>query len=238
MVSAPYGRRVLRRRAPKVPRVSPDDGAPVADLRRVADANERFLGAIEALTDAAVHQSIGLEGWTRGHVLTHLARNADSHCRRAAAAVRSEVVEQYAGGFEGRAGEIEAGAGRRAEVLVAEFRTSSVALAGVWRDLPPDAWSMNTRDVGGRERPLRALPSRRWQELEVHLVDLEVGVTYMQWPDDFVDVFLPKLRATVTDRLPEGARPKALTFGDPREELAWLYGRFPRPDLPDLAPWG
>jgi maleylpyruvate isomerase len=104
--------------------------------------------------------------------------------------------------------------------------------------LPLPAWSQTTRDVGGRERPLRALPSRRWQELEVHLVDLEVGVTYAQWSDDFVAVFLPRLRATVTDRLPEGARLEALNFGDPREELAWLYGRLPRPDLPDLAPWG
>ena len=196
------------------------------------------MRAIQPLTDAAVRQSIGLEGWTRGHVLTHLARNADSHCRRAAAAVRGEVIEQYAGGFEGRAAEIEAGAGRSAEVLITEFRTSSDALAAAWRGLPLPAWSQTTRDVGGRERPLRALPSRRWQELEVHLVDLEVGVTYAQWSDDFVAVFLPRLRATVTDRLPEGARLKALNFGDPREELAWLYGRLPRPDLPDLAPWG
>jgi maleylpyruvate isomerase len=221
-----------------VPGVSPDDGAPEADLRRVADASERFLRAIQPLSDAAMRQPIALDGWTRGHVLTHLARNADSHCRQAAAAVRGEVVKQYAGGFEGRAAEIEAGAERGAKVLVTEFRTSSAALAAAWRDVPADAWSMNTRDVGGRERPLRALPSRRWQELEVHLVDLEVGVTYEQWSDDFVDVFLPKLRATVTDRLPEGARLKAHAFGDPREELAWLYGRLPRADLPDLAPWG
>jgi maleylpyruvate isomerase len=221
-----------------VPGVSPDDDAPEADLRRVADANERFLRAIGPLSDGGVRQPIALEGWTRGHVLTHLARNADSHCRRAAAAVRGEVVEQYAGGFEGRAAEIEAGAGRSAEVLITEFGTSSSALAAAWGDLPPEAWSMTTRDVGGRERPLRALPARRWQELEVHLVDLEVGVSYGEWSDDFVEVFLPKLRATITDRLPTGAALPLPAVADQREELAWLYGRLHRPDLPELSPWG
>ena len=216
----------------------PDDGAPAADLRRVAGANERFHRAIEPLTDAAVRQPIALGGWTRGHVLTHLARNADSHCRRAAAAARGEIVEQYAGGFEGRAAEIEAGAGRSAETLIAEFATSSAALDTAWSDLPPEAWSMTTRDVGGRERPLWALPSRRWQELEVHLVDLEVGATYEQWSDDFVEEFLPKLRATVTDRLPKATERPLPALSDQREELAWLYGRIHRPDLPDLAPWG
>jgi maleylpyruvate isomerase len=107
----------------------------------------------------------------------------------------------------------------------------------VWSDLPPGAWSNVTRDVGGRERPLSALPARRWQELEVHLVDLDVGVSYADWSDDFVEVFLPKLRSTVGERLPTGAALAPSAFDDPREELAWLYGRVRRPDLPALVPW-
>ncbi|MET0910545.1 MAG: maleylpyruvate isomerase N-terminal domain-containing protein, partial [Ilumatobacteraceae bacterium] len=39
-----------------------------------------------------------LPGWTRGHVLTHIARNADSFVRLLEAAGRGEVVTQYAGG--------------------------------------------------------------------------------------------------------------------------------------------
>jgi maleylpyruvate isomerase len=216
--------------------MAPENGAPDEDLERVAAANARLLRAIEPLSDADMGRPTNLVGWTRGHVLTHLARNADSHCRRAHTAVHCEVIEQYPGGFAGRAAEIDAGAGRRAAALIADCRGSGAALAAVWSDLPPGAWSCVTRDVGGRKRPLRALPARRWQELEVHLIDLDVGVSYAQWSDDFVDVFLPKLRATVEDRLPRGA---ALTsrFGDPREELAWLYGRVHRPDLPVLVPW-
>jgi maleylpyruvate isomerase len=218
--------------------MSQDTGPPDEDLRRVADANARFLRAIEGLSDRDVRAPTALPGWSRGHVLTHLARNADSHCRRADAAVRGEVIEQYEGGTEGRAAEIEAGARRSAEALIAEFGSSAAAIARVWAALPSLVWSRVTRDVGGRERALRALPSRRWQELEVHLVDLQVGVSYTQWSDDFVEVFLPKLRATVEGRLPKDA-PRALApFANPREELAWLYGRVRRPDLPELAPWG
>jgi len=218
--------------------VPPASHAPEDDLARVADATARFLRAIEPLSDRDVQRSIGLDGWTRAHVITHLARNADSHWRRAHAAARGEVIEQYPGGSEGRAAEIEAGAARSAQATVEDFRKSSATLAAVWGDVAPEAWSGVTRDVGGRERPLGALPARRWQELEVHLVDLELGVSYADWSDDFLDVFLPKLRATVKARLRAGARIPSMPFGDRREELAWLYGRVHRPDLPELAPWG
>ena len=40
----------------------------------------------DTIADAAERK---LEGWTVGHVLTHLARNADSHVRMLEAAARS-----------------------------------------------------------------------------------------------------------------------------------------------------
>ena len=107
-----------------------------------------------------------------------------------------------------------------------------------WRRVPPATWGNVTRDVSGRGRPLRALPARRWQELEVHVVDLNVDVTPHDWSDGFVRVFLPLLRASLPARLPEGARPPTVGDLDERDELAWLYGRLDRPDLPALAPWG
>ncbi len=93
-----------------------------------------------------------------------------------------------------------------------------------------------TTDVSGTARPLSDLPARRWQELEVHLVDLDLGVGFDSWSDEFVATFLPTWRATLSARL--GAQP-APTAGllDRREELAWLYGRLHRADLPELVPW-
>ncbi len=178
-----------------------------------------------------------LPGWTVGHVLTHVARNADSHLRRAEAAERGEVVDQYPGGFEGRAAEIGQGAARPAGALLDDLSSSSAALAAAWDGMPEGAWAHITRDVGGRERPLSALPGRRWQELEVHLVDLRTPVTYRDWPAEFVAVWLPRLEAGAGDRLTPGGTMPDVGAVDDRQRLAWLYGRTRPPGFPELCPW-
>jgi maleylpyruvate isomerase len=211
---------------------------PAEDLRRVADAQRRFETAIASLDDAEVRRSSRLPGWTIGHVLTHVARNADSHVRRAEAAGRGEPVDQYAGGWEGRNADIEIGAGRGAAELIADVHQSAARLDVAWQQVPESAWSAVSRDVGGRERVLRDLPGRRWQELEVHLVDLGIGVTHRDWPEAFVSVSLPRLRESRSERLAPGAEPPAPGALDPRDELAWLYGRLERADLPPIVPWG
>ena len=211
---------------------------PAEDLLRVARAQRRLSAAIEGLDDATARRASALPGWTVGHVLTHLARNADSHRRRAEAATRGETVEQYPGGYAGRAQEIDAGAGRTAAELVDDVVVTGDLLAKTWQSLPASAWGVTSLDVGGTERPLHELPSRRWQELEVHLVDLDVGVSHRDWSDDFVGVWLPRLRFSLTSRLPPGAPAPGHGVLDERDELAWLYGRLRRGDLPTLAPWG
>ena len=210
---------------------------PDAALAQVADAEARLHALIRGLDDAGMRAPTTLPGWTRGHVLTHLARNADSHVRRAEGAARGEMVDQYPGGFEGRAADIEWGASRPAPEILSDVDTTSTAVAAAWAAVPDDAWGNLTRDVGGRERPLDALVGRRWQELEVHLVDLDLGPTYRDWPDDFVLGWLPELRAELPGRLPPGAEAPAPGLLDERDELAWLYGRLDRPDLPPLGNW-
>lgn len=177
-----------------------------------------------------------LDDWSVGHVLTHVARNADSHVRRAEAAVSGVVVDQYPGGYDARAAEIEAGASRPADVIIEDVRHSAAALEQTWRETPDHAWSAISRDVGGRERELRTLPARRWQEAEVHLVDLNIGVTHRDWSDEFVSVWLPLSREQILRKLEPGA--SLPRFDDPREELAWLYGRVQRDDLPAPPAWG
>lgn len=62
---------------------------PEADIARVADAHARFIDAIEGLGAADMRGPSLLPGWSVGHVLTHVARNADSHIRRTDAAARA-----------------------------------------------------------------------------------------------------------------------------------------------------
>ena len=57
-----------------------------------------MLGTVAKLTDEDVLSPTRLPEWTVGHVLTHLARNADGHTRRLEAALRGEDVARYPGG--------------------------------------------------------------------------------------------------------------------------------------------
>jgi len=110
-------------------------------------------------------------------------------------------------------------------------------MQSAWEAFPDGAWDRVTRDVGGRQRRLDTLVERRRQEVEIHLIDLGIGVTHRDWPDDFVASQLPRLRQTLPDRLPDGVAAPAPGTIDERDELAWLYGRLHRPDVPELAPW-
>ena len=217
--------------------MAPSDRAPSDDLVRVAEAETRLFASVRAVDDDTVRAPCLLPGWTVGHLLTHLARNADSHVRRTVAAVEGVVVDQYPGGPEERAAEIEAGAGRPAAVILGDLATSSARMLEEWAEAPSRAWAGITRDSGGGERPLSELPGRRWLEVEVHLVDLGLGPTHRDWTDEFVAARLPGLRAGLPARLPAGAEAPGPGTLDDRDELAWLYGRLRRPDLPVLGPW-
>lgn len=209
---------------------------PEIDLDRVRSAHARLFAATQLLSDEEVRRPSLLPAWTVGHVLTHVARNAESHVRRAEAAGRGEVVDQYEGGSEGRNAAIEAGARRAAADLVDDVRESALAAEQAWNGVPPDAWTRRTRDANGRARPLFELPSRRWQEVEVHLVDLGIGISHRDWPDEFVLEWLPRTRERMWSQLPAAAH--EANFDDPAEELAWLYGRLDRDDLPAPPLWG
>jgi maleylpyruvate isomerase len=209
---------------------------PEVVIARVSKAHVGLLERVDGLSNVTTRRPSRLPDWTVGHLLTHLARNADSHVRRTEAAIAGVVVDQYPGGVAGRASEIEAGASRSAEEITRDLSESVARLDAVWREVPDDAWSGISRDVGGRERRLWDLPARRWQEVEVHLVDLDIGVSHRDWSDEFVASLLPVIREGMQARLPDGQPLPRLD--DARDELAWLYGRLRRDDLPALPPWG
>jgi maleylpyruvate isomerase len=211
--------------------------APVDDLEHVSEAESRLFATIRAFDDATMRSPSLLPDWTVGHLLTHMARNADSHSRRTVAAIEGVVVDQYPGGVAERAADIEAGAGRRAATIIEDVAMSSARMLEGWADVPDYAWAGVTRDTSGLERPLAELPLRRWQEVEVHLIDLGLGPTHRDWSDAFVAARLPQMRAGLASRLPEGAAPPPAGTLDERDELIWLYGRSGRTDLPVLGPW-
>ena len=143
-------------------------------------------------------------------------------------------MEQYIGGYAGRASEIDKGAGRPALELVEDVKASGESLRAAWSRLPVEAWSREVSDVAGRVHLLGVMPARRWRELEIHLVDLNVGPSSDDWPEEFVQENLPVLRSTLGTRWPGDV---ALPELSERDELAWLCGRPHDQGLPELPPW-
>lgn len=200
-------------------------------VARLDAADARLEHTIAALTDAQARATSALPGWTVGHVLTHLARNADAARNMVEAACRGEVGEQYpagayANGWERRAADIDAGADRPADVLVADVVDSARLLSVAWRDLDDVALGGHGDTLGGA-RAIVELPQFREREVEVHHVDLALGYGFDQWPSEFVREELRKMTMRYGARHPMGVvgLPERALAQPPARRLAWLFGR-------------
>jgi maleylpyruvate isomerase len=166
-----------------------------------------------------------LPDWTVGHVLTHLARNADSNTRVLRAAERGEIVDRYEGGGPGRDAEIEAGFQRPAAEQVADINGSIERLEHQWS--VQDRWDGRSRETSGREIPISDLPFMRWREVEVHRADLGLGYEPVDWPSGYVREELRTLEMRWNARRPMGLTglPERALQQPPHVRLAWLLGR-------------
>ena len=87
---------------------------------------------LDDLSDAESRRPSRLPGWSRGHVVTHLARNADGLRRMLEGAIAGTVTAMYEGGAASRAADIEAGADRPASVLRDDAISAAAAVDVVW----------------------------------------------------------------------------------------------------------
>ncbi len=124
-------------------------GAPTGWVAGCIAAQDTLDAALHGLRDEAARAPSLLPGWSVGHVLTHVARNADSVVRRLEGAARGDLLDQYPGGVEQRRADIEAGAGRPAAELVADVAATSRAVAREMAELPEAAWDSPSRTSRG-----------------------------------------------------------------------------------------
>src|SRR5688500_9160925 len=99
----------------------------------------RLTAVLAGLDDEAVRAPSGLPGWSRGHVLTHIAYFSEAMTRQVEEALAGRLVEMYDGGRPARDAAIEAGAGRSADELREHVRSATAALLDAWRKV--DDWS-------------------------------------------------------------------------------------------------
>ena len=183
-------------------------------------AHRRLLSAVDRLTDDPVLEPSLLPGWSRGHVISHLARNADSHVWLFDGAQAGEVRSQYSS-LDQRSEDIEAGARRSAQALRHDLNSACDRLESAWRDLNEDLWDREGVVAAGK-RTMRELVFRRLREVVVHHVDLDVGYAPSDWPSVYVDGELRRRLVGLSDR------------ADHRGLVTWLLGRG---DAPELGPW-
>jgi maleylpyruvate isomerase len=239
--------------------------APADILAMVGAATAALLRTARDLTDEQAGAPSRLPGWTRGHVLTHLARNADGLANLLTWARTGVVTPMYASPGE-REVNIEAGAGRPAAELTADVTASAAAFAAAAQAVPGPAWAA---EVNGRgwSHPAWYTLWRRVSEVEIHHVDLGLEYGPGDWPAAFAATSLrrisgefaarpecPAARLLAADSGAEytigagtgsAAGATVTVTGPTRPMLAWLIGRgqgeeltaAPAGPLPEVPAW-
>ena len=201
------------------------------DIRGATTAHGNLVTMLQSLTDDEARSPSLLPNWTLGHVLTHIARNADGFVLMLDAANRGEVGAQYPGGFEQRNADIEAGSGRSAAVLIADVTAACARMEAAWAATTPTGWEGTGQSPVGPVQ-INALPFRRWRETVVHhadcgFADSSKSYNWRDWPAEYVRLELEQMTMLFASRKPMGltALPAEALAVDDRHRLAWLMGR-------------
>jgi maleylpyruvate isomerase len=149
------------------------------------DGERAVAGALQQLSDDDLRQASALPGWTRAHVVAHLARNADALVNLCSWA-RSGVETPMYPSREARNAGIEATAGLPADRLRADHRDAAARLAQAATDMPAAAWTAAVRNGQGKTVPAHQIPWMRAKEVWVHGVDLAAGLAFSSAPPDFL----------------------------------------------------
>ena len=226
-------------------------------------AVDRLLESASGLSDEQLREPSLLPGWTRGHVLTHLARNADGFTNLLIWAQTGVETPMYPSA-QAREADIEAGASRSGDELKADAKLSAKSLADKARELDEEAWLAEVRAIRGPAAPAWSWLGRRLFEVDVHHVDLGARYRPADWPDWFVADELyrvcgqlaanPETPAAVLSDAVSGRQYFLRTDGDPDPTvtgpgyalLAWLIQRGcdgelsvdPDGSLPDIPSYG
>lgn len=219
-----------------------------------------FLRHSGALTDSEVRAPSLLPGWTRGHVLAHVAGVSHAMARQLDYAAQGRRIELYDGGTEARNAAIEAGAVLPAAELHAYVADGVEKARAAFAGVDEAGWDA---PITYRDGTVKTGGLAMWRELAIHAVDLGCGPAPEGWSQELCDHLFHFLAARVPEGLrlrlePTGMDPLVLSNpGSPApfntvtvrgiasDLAAWLAGRTPTLGsleadggvLPDILPW-
>jgi maleylpyruvate isomerase len=170
----------------------------LAELHKAADA---VSSLVAKLTEADVPAPSALPGWTRGHVLAHIAGISNAMARQLEYAARGERVELYDGGHEGRTKAIEMSAGHAQEQHRADLDS---ALERALRAF--DSLDVGDAGAAGWRAPISYRGGvvldgglALWRELVIHASDLNTGRGPETWSRPFCEHLFTFLAARVPE---------------------------------------
>ncbi|WP_169945444.1 maleylpyruvate isomerase family mycothiol-dependent enzyme [Microbispora sp. H11081] len=199
-----------------------------------------FLRAVAGWDEERYLAPSGLPGWSRKHLVAHVAANADALSNLTHWAATGEETPMYSSPRQ-RDADIEAGSRTPAAELAAWLRSSAQRLAAGVAGLTDDQWNAKVVTAQGRTVPATEIPWLRSREVCVHAVDLAAGVSFADLPTGFLvaladdvaakrgGVAGPAVVLTATDTgdhwtLPGEGEPVAVA-GPLADVVAYLTGR-------------
>jgi maleylpyruvate isomerase len=223
-----------------------------------ADGQQEVERAAANLDPAELRGSSRLEKWSRGHVLSHLARNADALVNLLTWARTGAESRMYSSPTDREDG-IAAGADRDLPEQLADLAAADARFLQAAAAVPEERRSSEVISGQGRQIPAHEVPWLRVREAWLHLVDLDAGYDIDILPEamawtltaDVAGWMTPRVKATAdlqvdghgTIRLGSGATASSVITGSPQRLAGWLTGRSGTSELsatggfPDLPRW-
>jgi maleylpyruvate isomerase len=169
---------------------------------QVFRATERLATTVKDMPLDEISAPSSLPNWSRAHVLSHLARNADGHRNLLLGARSKQIVWMYTSQAM-RDADVHFGAMRPSEVVVEDVLASSRNFVVDVRTTPNDVLSgtavfSRVSDDGPRI-PLADVLQIRLSELEIHHVDLHWHYTFANTPSELIEMFIGRFHSARTN---------------------------------------
>lgn len=213
---------------------------PTEASTEIAAATARLLSTVRLMSDDDVAGPSLLPDWTRGHVLTHIARNADG-LRNLLEGAAAGVERTAYPSREARTADIEAGARRPIKDQLADIEAAHERFVDTVAATPSSAWEfVLSWGTAGQRRAAREVLDARLREVAIHHVDLNAGYDFADWPPEFALLVLRSAlpafeargltpcasRATDVDAVVSANGGSDVEVSGPAHALtSWLLGR-------------
>jgi maleylpyruvate isomerase len=237
-----------------------DDLDPQGAYELLGEATKGLVRTVDGLEDDELRAPSGLPGWSRAHVVAHLALNSEALAGVLHGRIAGEPTPMYRSD-EARDSDIEELAAAEPTDLRERLLAGTTLLADGIERLPDEFWTETfERTPGGRSIRYAAIPGMRLREVEIHHVDLAAGFSPAGWSDVFAAHLITSMvkrpasdasfRVLATDLaetwvIGDDPGESGTVVSGPAGDLAWwLTGRPPADsltsstgDLPPVKAW-